>query len=1090
MALRRLSVLLACVPLWIATTAFAQPVAAAAVPSAVVHDLVVRLSLDGRGRSERTLRLRATLQDSSAVSGFGQLSFPYLPEHERVTLRRLWVTKADGRRVDLSQVRTEDLTNPGAGGMPDARALHVAVPGLVAGDTLEYEVHYATIRPVVEGQFWAEHTFMRAAVVERERLEIEAPAALALLVRAAPDAGARVAERIERGVRTVVFEHTNPTVQIEDFSKPGVLEQALRRPPDVLLSTQVSWDDVGRWFGSLVALRSTATAALRAKAAELTAGATSEQARVEALAAFVGEQVRFLSLPLGARRYEPRPAGDVLSTLYGDCKDKHVLLAALGEAVGLDVRPALLHSLRSLVEDAPSVSQFDHVVSVVRLPDGSDVWVDTTAQVYPAGALPPPLRGRRALVIDAARAAAGGAGTSRIVDTPESVNFVNESTVEVKGAVAPTGEIAATVVQILQGDSALGVKLAVRQAGIPAITAIVEQTPPAGGSAELSPVAGSVTVTGTDQRSTPVTLSYRGTRRLEPDTLKKRWSFRVPMPALTFEKVRAREGDPPRPMPITLGAPGRTVMRATFELPEGTTATAPVGVSLDNALASHVSRYRIEGRTVLVERESTTKVFRVVPEQFPTFEAFCKAVEDDQKKVFVVTALPRATAPATDTADALSEAGSDALEALDFTGAERLLRRAVEKDPAHEWAWNNLGRALVGQRRWAEAVEAYRRQLAVVPAHEYAHGNLAYALLTLGEHNEAEASARRHLEIEPLDSWGWRVLSAALLSQGRQTAAVEALEAAAAMKGASPTLLQLLARAHLFAGQTAKALAVIDRMLAEHDSALAFGQAASELALLGVAVGRIPRYVERTFALASKELETVVLTDPPEEWEAPMLGVALASFAMGARSLAEGRQAEAQRWLSASWRLFRIPMAGQMLAASLATSGREREGRMLMAQVAALPGAGDEVRAALATLVPDADLRAQVTADAREAEARDARQQVSLKGSGSASVLLSVGGDGRVDEVRFTGGDESLRVTVQGLVGLSLDLGRPPGRAIRGIRGATLSCGDARGCALVLQAVSPELVPHPARAVRTPPRPQEKTPGGHEPAGRDAAAGW
>lgn len=184
---------------------------------------------------------------------------------------------------------------------------------------------------------------------------------------------------------------------LPDSSSPGALEAALRQPPDIVISTLLTWDAIGEWFAQMVARRSDSDA-VRARARALTEGLAADRDRLAALAAFVGEKVRYLSLPLGSRRYEPRSAADVLITLYGDCKDKHTLLAALGAAVGIDIRPVLIHSSRDLLPDAPSVSQFDHVVSLARLTDGSDVWVDTTAAVYPA-VLPPSLRGRSALLV-------------------------------------------------------------------------------------------------------------------------------------------------------------------------------------------------------------------------------------------------------------------------------------------------------------------------------------------------------------------------------------------------------------------------------------------------------------------------------------------------------------------------------------------------------------------------------------------------------------------------------------------------------------------------------------------------------------------
>ena len=77
------------------------------------------------------------------------------------------------------------------------------------------------------------------------------------------------------------------------------------------------------------------TPRLRRKAEELTKGLATPLEKVEALYDYVATNFRYVSLSLGAGRYQPRAAGDVLRDEYGDCKDKHTLLASLLEAIGL-----------------------------------------------------------------------------------------------------------------------------------------------------------------------------------------------------------------------------------------------------------------------------------------------------------------------------------------------------------------------------------------------------------------------------------------------------------------------------------------------------------------------------------------------------------------------------------------------------------------------------------------------------------------------------------------------------------------------------------------------------------------------------------
>ena len=151
------------------------------------------------------------------------------------------------------------------------------------------------------------------------------------------------------------------------------------------MTTFVSWEQIGRWYASLEKDRRVPTPEVRAKAEELTKGLNNDMDKVEALYDFVAKNFRYVSLSLGVGRYQPHAAGDVLHNQYGDCKDKHTLLASLLEAEGLHASSVLINSSRKLDPDVPSPSQFDHVITMLPLMSRNheEVWMDTTSEVAP-----------------------------------------------------------------------------------------------------------------------------------------------------------------------------------------------------------------------------------------------------------------------------------------------------------------------------------------------------------------------------------------------------------------------------------------------------------------------------------------------------------------------------------------------------------------------------------------------------------------------------------------------------------------------------------------------------------------------------------
>src|SRR3979411_847606 len=130
---------------------------------------------------------------------------------------------------------------------------------------------------------------------------------------------------------------------------------------------------MARWYAGLEKDRRQPSAEIRARAAALTKGKTTDIEKIQALYDYVGPNFRYISLSFGVGRFQPHSAADVLHNQYGDCKDKHTLLASLLEASGYHASSVLINSARKLDPEVPSPSQFDHVFSLVPLvKDGKD----------------------------------------------------------------------------------------------------------------------------------------------------------------------------------------------------------------------------------------------------------------------------------------------------------------------------------------------------------------------------------------------------------------------------------------------------------------------------------------------------------------------------------------------------------------------------------------------------------------------------------------------------------------------------------------------------------------------------------------------
>src|SRR5262249_49240947 len=156
-----------------------------------------------------------------------------------------------------------------------------------------------------------------------------------------------------------------------------------------------------------------------------------------------------VSLSFGLGRYQPHAAAEVLRNQYGDCKDKHTLLASLGDIAGFRVSAALVNSTRDVDPEFPSPSQFDHVITRVSTAAG-DVWLDATREVAPFRLLMPTLRNKHALVVERANAGRGAGGG--LVDTPADSPVAHTAIAQVDGTLSESGALSAHVRLQVSGD--------------------------------------------------------------------------------------------------------------------------------------------------------------------------------------------------------------------------------------------------------------------------------------------------------------------------------------------------------------------------------------------------------------------------------------------------------------------------------------------------------------------------------------------------------------------------------------------------------------------------------------------------------------
>ena len=1010
-----------------------------------------RFEADGTGRKEITARVR--VQSEAGVQQWGQLQFGYNSANERVEIPYVRVLKLDGSVVKAGDDAVQDLSAPIEHEAPvytDYRQKHITVPGLRPGEVLEYDLVTVIHTPLAAGQFWTEYEFDKSNIDLDETVDVDVPAGRPLKVKSKPGMDPKITE--ENGRR--IYHWSSSHLEREDDEKAKDKDKdkdkkKKRRPdedrPDIQITTFETWEQIGRWYASLEKDRRVPSPDVRAKADELTKGLTTDLEKTETLYDFVAKNFRYVSLSLGVGRYQPHAAADVLHNQYGDCKDKHTLLASLLQAEGLYASSVLINSSRKLDPDVPSPSQFDHVITMLSLDhkgDKEEVWMDTTSEVAPFRLLAFTLRNKQALVIPPADPPSAVA--PHLEETPADTPMPDTEASEIDGKINDLGKLEAHVHYEFRGDEELMLRSVFRRVPQANWQRVVENI-----NAGLGGDVTNLKVSDPAATREPFTLSYDVSKVNFLDWSKKKTEIGLPL--VQFSLPDADDDTDADAEPLKLGPKAEYSYKIKLELPAKYTAHPPLAFSLKRDYAEYEATYKVEGGVFTAGRKLTLHQSELPAARAADYLSFRHAVGDDlQQKLSVESSVAGAPVPPADMkADDLVDSGRAAMENGNYPVAIALLKRATEVDPKNKYAWNNLGLAYFAVHQDEQAIAAFQKQLEVNPYDEYAWNNLGRVYWNERKYDEAAKAFNKQLENNPLDKFSHANLGVMYAEWHKYDLAVTELEKAAALTPDSADLQVSLGDAYLNLGQDDKALAAFDHgveLAVEHNNTpLVWNNIAYQLSLKGSHLDRAQQYAESAVSATAAALRNVSL-DRLTQQELPLVSSLVAYWdTLGWVHFANGDLATAEKYVAAAWDLGHHGEVGDHLGQIYEKRGEKdralRTYALSMSGLRPIP----ETRGRLAALAGG-----DAKADAAIARYKDELQRLSTidlgkstqTGSADFFILLSGGtGSGtRVADVKFVSGDEKLKSYTDALRTADYHLTFPDDTPVKVLRRGTLSC--------------------------------------------------
>ncbi len=1002
-----------------------------------------RFESDGTGRKETVARIR--IQSEAGVQQWGQLQEGYNSASERVEIPYVRVVKEDGTIVKAGNDAVQDLSAPIEREAPvytDYRQKHITVPGLRPGEVLEYDMVTVIHTPLAAGQFWADYQFDNANIDLDETLDVDVPANRPLKLKCKPGKDPTVTERDGRRIYHWASSHRE---REDDKNKDK--KKKKRRPeddrPDVQLTTFEDWEQIGRWYASLEKDRRMPTPEVRAKADELTKGLNTDVEKIEALYDYVAKNFRYVSLSLGLSRYQPHAAGDVLHNQYGDCKDKHTLLAALLEAKGLRADSVLINSSRKLDPDLPSPSQFDHVITM--LPMGErEIWMDTTSEVAPFRLLAYTLRNKQALVIPPVDA--GNKVAPHLQLTPADTPMPDYERSEIEGKINDIGKLEAHVQYEFRGDEELLLRSVFRRVPESNWQRVAENI-----NGGLGGEVSHLLISDPAATREPFKMSYDVSKPNFLDWSKKKTLIVLPLVQFSLPEVDEDDTDADAE-PLKLGPKGEYSYKVRLEIPAKYTAHPPLAFSLKRDYAEYQASYQLQGTVFTASRTLVLHQDDLPVARAGDYSSFRRAVGSDlAQQLSVESEVAGSMVPPADMkADDLLESARAAAEAGNLPLAEALLKRATEVDPKNKFAWNNLGLIYLQTRQDDQAIASFQKQIEVNPYDEFAYNNLGRVYWQERKYDEAVKAFNKQLENNPLDKFAHANLGQMYAEWHKYDLAAPELEKAASLSPERPDLQVSLGDAYLNLGQDAKALATFDHAIELSATPLVWNNIAYQLSLKKSHLDRAQQYAESAISATAAALRNVSL-DRLTQNDLPLVQSLIAYWdTLGWVEFAQGNLDKAEKYVSAAWGLGHHGEVGDHLGQIYEKRGNKdmalRTYALSMNGLRPTP----ETRERLASLAGgEAKAEAAISRYKEELEHLSTIDLGKTTQTGNADffILLS-GGTGeaaKVDAVRFISGDERLKSYTDALRKADYHLTFPDGTPVKILRRGSLSCSVTTG---------------------------------------------
>lgn len=868
-------------------------------------DTQYRFAADGTGSRQTTMVL--LVQTEAAVRQFGVVTIPYASGDEHVELDYVRVRRPDGTVIETPVMDAQDMPAEVTRQAPfysDLKEIQIPVRSLQVGSRLEYRVRALRTKAEAPGQFWGEHRMVQGIVVLEESVELRFPKGKDVTVWS-PSSKPVITEEGTDRVYRWTNSSTNPTVgkdaearkeadKKKTLTDAEQLDRTLGQFPSVAWTTFKSWDQVGAWYRGLEVDRAVADGNIKAKVAELTAGMTTDEEKIQAIYSYVATQIRYIGVAFGVGRYQPHAAGDVLRNQYGDCKDKHTLLAAMLGAAGIRSDAVLIGANIRFNPDVPSPGAFNHLITAV--PVGKDtVWLDATQEVAPYRVLLRILRDKQSLVVPMA-------GVAQIEKTPADLPFKAFNEFDAKAVLNESGTITSHIAMTLRGDDEVDIRSVLRQLSPGQYDDFAQRFSQGLGFGGTTSHA---QITRPDATQQPLQIAYDYTRDKPGD-----WeNYRIIPELIPVYLPVVDEKNPPQ-VPIELGVKRVETVKTEMKLPDGWGATLPDPVHVRTAFVNFDKTYRFEQGTLYVDRKIEVLEQKIPTASWREYKKFTDdaAFTNGETYVQLTSAVKKAgeagpPPPSVNNnqAEELLSRAAQTVQSWDLDGTTKLLDQAKKLNDMQPNLWSMYGYVASLRGAMTEATADFQKELELHPDEQRVYLALAQSQMMTGRKDDARKTLQSGLAQAPGSVEIVTMLAPILDEDGAFTEEAKMLEPISAKQPDNAKLRLLLGSAEMKAGRLDEGSKILIALVKDSSDANVLNDVSYELADKNMDLDLAEASITKAVDLLTKDTATLTIDTDPKVAAAKETMLAAAWDTMGWVYFREHKLDLAEDYLRAAW---------------------------------------------------------------------------------------------------------------------------------------------------------------------------------------------